>query len=579
MEPTDDRDVQRRTGAPGPGLADAILDNVPAVVYVQTDDDAPTVFFLSGGGASVYGRTAAALAATPDLRFRAIHGEDRPAFDALWTRARAAGGAFRATYRILRGDGSIAWVRDEAARTTDATSGAAIWVGVLLDVTEHRETESALRDVLERYRTLVERVPAVIYRAAPDDNRRVLFVNEQVEQLLGYTREEWLDQPDIWMELLHPEDREPTLAEMDRCNESGDPFDREYRLIASDGRPVWFRDSAHLVRDPNGSPLYWEGIQVDVSARHSEIEDLRIVAFLLEEQVAERTAELTEANQLLTLEVEERRSAEASLERSRAEWRRLVEELPLVVFTWDLETNRATYVSPRMLDLFGYDAAVAIAADASFWNEKMDARDREAVVPPMRAALAAGEPYDVRYRFRCADGRTAWVRERITPLRLRPDGSTSIYLGFMTDVTEPVLRELALSDAEERFRTLTAGVPAWLYSWTVVDGVALGGFTSPQAATDFGYDDALGNRLGEAYWRQFVHPDDVDRVYRGMARCAENGDPFEDTYRWILPDGRTVWMLDRARATRWDPERREGEFHGVMVDVTDLVERRVSRGG
>ena len=197
--------------------------------------------------------------------------------------------------------------------TTDATSGTAIWIGVLLDITEHREAETSLRDVLERYRTLVERVPAVIYRAAPDDDRRVLFVNEQVETLLGYTREEWLDQPDIWMELLHPDDREPTLAEMDRCNETGDPFDREYRLIASDGTAVWFRDSAHLVRDPSGSPLYWEGIQVDVSMRHSEIEDLRIVAFLLEEQVAERTAELTEANQFLTLEVEERKAAEASL--------------------------------------------------------------------------------------------------------------------------------------------------------------------------------------------------------------------------------------------------------------------------
>ena len=156
---------------------------------------------------------------------------------------------------------------------------------------------------------------------------------------------------------------------------------------------------------------------------------------------------------------------------------------------------------------------------------------------------------------------------------------TYTYLGFMTDVTEPVMRELALRDAEERYRTLTTGVPAWLYSWTVVDGVALGGFTSPQAAADFGYDDDLGNRLGEAYWRQFVHPDDVERVFGGTRRSTETGASFEDLYRWLLPDGRTIWMLDRARATRWDPERREGEFHGVMVDVTDLVEGRVSREG
>ena len=64
-----------------------------------------------------------------------------------------------------------------------------------------------------------------------------------------------------------------------------------------------------------------------------------------------------------------------------------------------------------------------------------------------------------------------------------------------------------------------------------------------------------------------------------LAVTRATGEPFEDTYRWTLPDGRHVWMLDRARATRWDPERREGEFHGAMVDVTDLMEGCVSREG
>jgi PAS domain-containing protein len=195
----------------------------------------------------------------------------------------------------------------------------------------------------------------------------------------------------------------------------------------------------------------------------------------------------------------------------------------------------------------------------------------------MRESARAGVGYDVRYRFRCADGRTAWVRERITPLQIDADGRTLTYLGFMTDVTPMVEREMAVAAAEERFRSLTSGVPAWLYSWTVSDGIALGGFTSPQAATDFGIDPDAGTVIGEAYWRRFVHPDDADRVFDRTRHCAETGEPFEDLYRWFLPDGRTIWMLDRARATRWDAERREGEFHGVMVDVTDLVEGRATR--
>ncbi|MFM8943789.1 MAG: PAS domain-containing protein, partial [Actinomycetota bacterium] len=320
-----------------------------------------------------------------------------------------------------------------------------------------------------------------------------------------------------------------------------------------------------------------EGVQVDVSARHSEVEDLRIVAFLLEEQVAERTAELTEANQFLTLEIDERRAAEEALEASRRNWRQLVEELPLVVFTWSIEDARMTYVSPRMRELFGYDPEACLRADRSFWLDVIDPKDRSDMGRMMSDSARDGVGYDVRYRFRCADGRVAWVRERITPLEVDADGKALTYLGFMSDITFAVEREMAIAAAEERFRTLTSGVPAWLYSWTVVDGLATGGFTSTQAATDFGFDPEIGTAVGEAYWRQFVHADDADRVFATMRRCAETGEPFEDLYRWILPDGRTIWMLDRARATRWDAERREGEFHGVMVDVTDLVEGRATR--
>ena len=85
---------------------------------------------------------------------------------------------------------------------------------------------------------------------APDDDRRTIYVSPQVERALGYRQQEWLAQPDIWTELLHPDDREPTLAAHDLHNETGEPWSREYRLLASDGRPVWFRDVATLVRLP-----------------------------------------------------------------------------------------------------------------------------------------------------------------------------------------------------------------------------------------------------------------------------------------------------------------------------------------
>src|SRR5215203_3152472 len=73
--------------------------------------------------------------------------------------------------------------------------------------------------------------------------------------------------PDLWAKILHPEDRERVLAEDRHTNETGEPFAMEYRQFARDGSVVWLRDEATLVRDENGKPLYWLGVQVDITER------------------------------------------------------------------------------------------------------------------------------------------------------------------------------------------------------------------------------------------------------------------------------------------------------------------------
>jgi len=65
-----------------------------------------------------------------------------------------------------------------------------------------------------------------------------VYMSPQVESMLGYAREEWLADPELFVKLLHPEDRERVLDESRRTNETGDPFSMEYRLIARGGQTV-----------------------------------------------------------------------------------------------------------------------------------------------------------------------------------------------------------------------------------------------------------------------------------------------------------------------------------------------------
>jgi diguanylate cyclase (GGDEF)-like protein/PAS domain S-box-containing protein len=135
--------------------------------------------------------------------------------------------------------------------------------------------EQAPGDSTSRYRAMIQHVPAVTYVRDLDRNSCATYVSPRVEAMLGYVPEEWLLGSEFSTKLLHPDDRERVLAEKERTSDSGAPFDMEYRLIARDGRTVWVRDEAVLVRDEQGGPLYWQGVMTDVTERKLLEERLR----------------------------------------------------------------------------------------------------------------------------------------------------------------------------------------------------------------------------------------------------------------------------------------------------------------
>lgn len=138
---------------------------------------------------------------------------------------------------------------------------------------EHMEIE--LRRSEAEFRTLVEQVPAITYKAALDDVSTTLYVSPQVETLLGYNHSDYLADPDIWRKKLHPADRDRVMAEVLRCHANHEPFVCEYRMLAKDGREVWLQDNAWVVRDETGQPLSLQGVMLDVSEQKRTAQALR----------------------------------------------------------------------------------------------------------------------------------------------------------------------------------------------------------------------------------------------------------------------------------------------------------------
>ena len=146
-----------------------------------------------------------------------------------------------------------------------------------------------------RYKLLVEQLPIIVYVNPLDKMSSTTYVSPQIQTILGYRPEEWLADPEFWQNRIHPDDRQSVLTNIERSDLTGTPFDMEYRMLARDGHVVWFQDQTVLVRDHKGQPLYWQGLQIDITKRKQAEEEILKLNAELEQRVEERTKELGRA--------------------------------------------------------------------------------------------------------------------------------------------------------------------------------------------------------------------------------------------------------------------------------------------
>jgi PAS domain S-box-containing protein len=141
-------------------------------------------------------------------------------------------------------------------------AGVAIHNVVELAATRQELAELAQSE--RRYRSAFEELPAIVYTEVHAIGGSWLYESPRVKDIMGYTPEE-CGRPGFWKSILHPDDRERVLAEDRRVELTGDPWRMEYRSIAKDGRVVWLRDHAVLVRGEPGEPSLWHGFVIDIT--------------------------------------------------------------------------------------------------------------------------------------------------------------------------------------------------------------------------------------------------------------------------------------------------------------------------
>jgi PAS domain S-box-containing protein len=255
------------------------------------------------------------------------------------------------------------------------------------DVTDQRRAES-------EYRSLVDRLPAIVYVAEPGIGAPWHYVSPRIEATLGYTPEEWRADPMIWYRRLHPDDRDRVMAEEGRSS-VGEPLVSEYRMIARDGRTVWVRDEAEFLPTPSGGPGLLRGLMHDITDRKQMEDELR---------------ESVERLRLLTQHTND------------------------AMWDWDL-IGEDHWWNDRFDTMWGHDSSVE-PPSVEAWASKLYPADRERVVTGfLEAAYGDADEWSDEYRFMRPDGSIGYVFDRGIVLR-NAQGERARIMGVMLDVTE-----------------------------------------------------------------------------------------------------------------------------------------------
>jgi PAS domain S-box-containing protein len=554
-----------------------LVEQLPVVVYVDTDEQLPRSLYLSPNIEKMLGYPPERFNEDRELWKQMMHADDRSRVRAIRDESWHKGTPFRAEYRMIRPDGGEVWIRDSSDLVLSDEGNRLAWQGVLQDLTTEKRSEQELRESEARYRVLIERVPAVVYEMDPDDERRTLYVSPHVEHVLGYSRAEWLDQPDIWIELLHADDREVVLAQHDRHSETGEPWDLEYRLIASDGRVVWVHDRATLIRGLDRGTAAWHGVMIDITAEHEAKEMLVLHKEDLERRVFERTSELQEANELMALEIGERRRMENELRRVEERYRRLVENMPGIGYIWDVHPGARdrsfSYVSPRVQDVLGF------SPEGWHASTRIHPHDQAGVADAVDRSARTGEPLLTEYRFLAKDGSVIWVLDNASLISRTEDGDPSTFQGVMLDITARKEAESKAEWAEDRFRELTEDGPVVAYSFELTHAsgdwppTVKMTYVSPQSADLVGYPVESWLR-DWTIWMEMIHPDDRERVMEDTERSWRTGRAWSLYYRIIRGDGTVIWLYDTGRMLQQDAAGNPWRFLGVLLDATEEQESK-----
>lgn len=388
------------------------------------------------------------------------------------------------------------------------------------EISERRRAEEALRESERMSRLIVDNIPGLV--ALLTANGEVEVVNRQLLEYFGQS----LDELTQWGTngTVHPEDLPDVVEIFTRSIKSGTPYKIEQRLRRADGVYRWIQNSGFPIRDTNGHITRWC---------------------------------------VLLTDIDERKSAEDALQRSKRDLKLIIDTIPALA--WSARTDGTTeFFSQHYLDFVGLSPEQAMDWG---WTIAVHPEDLDGLTATWRSILASEEPGEGEARMRRFDGEYRWFLFRVNPLR-DESGKVVKWYGQNTDIEDRKRGELLLRESERQFKTIFDEAGA---------GISLVDLTTGEPIRN---NRALREMLGcseeelgrlETYDR-LTHEADRDKdatAFREL--CGGERDSLRIEKHFVLKDGRSIWANVIFTLLRDD----DGRPRYIIAIHEDISERKL----
>lgn len=440
-----------------------------------------------------------------------------------WQKSIDTGEPFEMVFPLRGADGTF---RTFLTRVSPSKEGGRVvqWFGTNTDVTEQLEAAEKLRASEERFRTLTESVPNVVWNADADGHPT--YFNTRWTESTGLTLEDVQQVGPLgWLVAAHPDDHDRVKAAWDDTvtnvvTGGADRFAQELRLRRGGSDEYrWFLTVAVPLRRPDGTIDQWIGSMADI---------------------------------------DDQKTAAVRVQVAADRFRTLTEAMPQFVWTCRPD-GWCDYLSRQWVEYTGIPEADQLA---SGWLSQVHPDDQAGLSDRWRASVEGRGNLEVEFRIRRRDGVYRWFKTRAVPYQ--DAGGVVKWIGTNTDIEDTVQAEVGLRAALDRFRTLTEAVTQMV--WTADPRGEVTSFNRR-------WDEYTGLRLADRDspgWATVIHPDDSTKVNTSwQLATAQTADHYTQEFRLRrAADGEYRWMLSNAVPLR-AAAGEVVEWVGSLTDIHD----------